>query len=99
MSGAAHLDPRGGRCHCGYSTSDNVGDDMRWKALAVVGAALMLAGLAGCTDPVIMRDPKTGETADCGSRYGVGLYALTATERIESCVREYQRQGWLRTPR
>lgn len=67
---------------------------------AMMCCALLAAiFVAGCTDPILMRDPKTGETADCGSHYGVGLYAFTANQRAEDCVRDYQREGWERVPK
>jgi hypothetical protein len=63
----------------------------------IVAIAALATLLAGCTDPIIMRDPKTGETADCGSHYGVGFYAFSANQRSITCVHDYQAQGWLRT--
>ena len=58
---------------------------------------LALVTLTACTDPIIMKNPQTGETADCGSHYGAGLYALTANDRAQACVRDFQAQGWQRT--
>lgn len=66
---------------------------MRLLVVLALGALLV-----GCTDPIKMRNPQTGMTADCGSHYGVGLYAFSANQRSEACVADYQRQGFERTP-
>jgi hypothetical protein len=64
--------------------------------------SIVCATLAGCADPIIMRNPQTGETVDCrsgeGFGYGVGQDALTSTQHAESCVDDYRAQGWLRSP-
>jgi hypothetical protein len=56
----------------------------------------VLAGviLAGCTQPLLMRNPTTGETVDCGS-----LYSYEQARREEACVRDYRAQGWVRVPK
>ena len=56
--------------------------------------------LSGCTSrAIIMRDPKTGQTADCGSRSELWLWDVTSNPgRERSCVNDYQRQGWVRAP-
>lgn len=59
---------------------------------------LILTGmlLVACTGSIIMRNPATGEVADCG---GWGIFAFQTAELERDCVEDYQRQGWQRTGR
>lgn len=68
---------------------------MKYIALLVV-----LSLIAGCTSRAItMRDPKTGQTVDCGSRSELWAWDVASNPgREESCVRDYQIQGWVRSP-
>ena len=46
-----------------------------------------------------MRDPKTGDSFDCGSRREVWAWDVAANpQREEACVRDYQLFGWVRSP-
>jgi hypothetical protein len=64
---------------------------------------LVCAALAGCTQPIILRNPQTGETVDCGPRdafgTGAGQDALTSSQHAEDCVKDYTARGWLRSPK
>ena len=58
---------------------------------------LMLAAgmLTGCAADVVMRDPRTGETAVCRE----SLMGLNPWSQKEACVGEYLTQGWNRASR
>ena len=68
--------------------------------MRLISALALLAMLAACgTDPIIMRDLKTGATFDCGSRREVWAWDVaTNPQREEACVRDYQMRGWVRSP-
>jgi hypothetical protein len=68
------------------------------RAFILLAATTLI--LAGCASPpIIMRNPATGQTADCGSRSQTWLWEVTANPGLEeSCVHDYQTQGWLRSP-
>jgi hypothetical protein len=60
--------------------------------------AWMLALLAGCsTDPVLLRHPQTGKTAQCGPYSATKSSAKIAAVELErGCIADYQRQGYER---
>jgi len=62
------------------------------SALALSGTLLVLAG---CTGPVILRDPQTGKTVQCGPDE-TEQRADVAYQRQRDCIEEYQRQGYKR---
>lgn len=77
------------------------------RKLWVFAIPIMLMGCA--TDPIVMREPATGGTYNCGSRpwapYGYGLFprpwARTANrsdqiQMAEACENEHQAWGWVR---
>ena len=57
---------------------------------------LILTGtlVVACTGSITMRNPATGEVADCGRR---GVIAFGTADLERDCVEDYQRQGWQRT--
>ncbi len=60
----------------------------------------LLALLAGCsTGSVWLKDPRTGQTEECGP-YFTSTHAWTTAgyQKLRDCVQDYQRQGWERTP-
>ena len=63
----------------------------------VRGLVLLLAAamLAGCAADVVMRNPRTGETAVCRE----SLMGLNPWSQKEACVGEYLTQGWNRASR
>jgi hypothetical protein len=61
-------------------------------ALALSGTLVVLAG---CTGPVILRDPQTGKTVQC-SPDDTGQSAEVAYQRQRDCIEDYQRQGYKR---
>jgi len=68
--------------------------------LRLIFALALLAALSACgTDPIIMRDPKTGESFDCGSRREVWTWDVASNpQRERDCVHDYQMRGWVRSP-
>lgn len=60
--------------------------------LAISGTVVFLAG---CTGPVILRDPQTGKTVQCGTD-DTGQSAEVAYQRQRDCIEEYQQQGYKR---
>ena len=72
-----------------------IGDKMRFFVLCIVALSL-----AACASPqIIMRNPTTGQTADCGSRSQMWLWEVASNPGLEeSCVHDYQAQGWMRSP-
>jgi hypothetical protein len=62
----------------------------------VVGWGCILAGmLAACTaEPVLLRNPRTGDMAKCEWHGGVG-FDPRAT--VEECARAYEQAGFVRT--
>ena len=55
----------------------------------------LLTTVAGCqSDSVRLRDPRTGQIAQCGP-YG-SYSSQTAAKEREQCVRDYQEQGYQR---
>ncbi len=68
------------------------------RYLALLGAILALSGCLS-SRPIIMRNTATGQTVDCGSQDETWLWSVaTAPGREESCVHDYQVQGWVRSP-
>jgi hypothetical protein len=53
--------------------------------------ALCLA-VAACTSAVKLRNPTTGVTAECGPYYMVGMIDR------DQCLKDYERQGFVRVP-
>lgn len=65
--------------------------------MTTIGRALVLiltGMLVACTSSIIMRNPATGEVADCG---GWGIAAFGTADLERDCVEDYQRQGWQHT--
>jgi len=60
--------------------------------LAISGTMVVLAG---CTGPVILRDPETGKTVQCGPE-DTEQSAEVAYQRQRACIEQYQRQGYKR---
>lgn len=57
-------------------------------------AIALLLLLGGCTAPVTMVNPKTGQTAQCGpyaNTWGTG-------DREAKCIDDYRSQGFVRRP-
>jgi hypothetical protein len=61
-------------------------------ALAITGTLIVLAG---CTGPVILRDPQTGKAVQCGSD-DREQRAEVAYQRERDCIANYERQGYKR---
>ncbi len=61
--------------------------------------ALACAVASCATRPIIMKDPKTGQRYDCGSRPDTWAPQQASNpRREEDCVHDYQMQGWVRAP-
>jgi hypothetical protein len=65
------------------------------SALAITGTLIVLAG---CTGPVILRDPQTGKTVHCGPDE-TEQRADVAYQHQRDCIEDYQRQGYKRVSR
>lgn len=63
---------------------------------AVLALSILL--FAGCASDVVLRNPKTSQTATCkgGSRYGLGGHF--AQQDQMRCIDDFQRQGYERVP-
>jgi hypothetical protein len=66
------------------------------KAIAALGTVLLLGG---CTTPVTLRNPTTGQTVTCGPymHEGTGQPASVA-QREARWLDDYERQGFERVP-
>ena len=55
----------------------------------------------GCTDMVYMKNPQTGQMAECGP-YWIGTATsikLDSISRMETqCINDYKEQGYVRNP-
>jgi hypothetical protein len=62
----------------------------------LLGALILIAGCGpSMSAPVKMRNPRTGETAICGSPYGATKEGPGPKYKlIRDCIEDYQRQGW-----
>jgi hypothetical protein len=61
----------------------------------IFAAALVLA-IAGCASPVVMRNPATGEMAQCEVPPMSFWGAYGQSRGIEQCAAAYERAGWER---
>lgn len=59
--------------------------------------ACLCAALAGCTETIYLRN-MAGMVATCGPYKAVGIETIANADREANCVRDYQRQGYERTP-
>lgn len=59
---------------------------------------LCLGLLAACqtTNPVLMVNPKTGQTAQCGPYDNRPLNSAAAAMRESQCIMDYKEQGFVR---
>jgi hypothetical protein len=64
-----------------------------------IGIMLLLAACASI-EPVFLKDPKTGQVAQCTSTSGGGFAPLvnawTAQHEIDTCSAAYQRMGYVK---
>jgi hypothetical protein len=64
----------------------------------VIKRMMMLATLVllltGCGHAVVMRNPETGEVAQCNIEAGLGSFGQTIANQV--CVDAYERVGWER---
>jgi PBP1b-binding outer membrane lipoprotein LpoB len=58
-------------------------------------AAGMAVLLTGCMSPVVLRDPATGQVAQCNASAG-GFFPIIGQHQIDTCVESYERMGWKR---
>jgi hypothetical protein len=61
---------------------------------------LLLCGLVGgCTSGIKLRNPQTGQVAECGPYQIEGLgQPASVAQREARCLDDYQRQGFVRAP-
>lgn len=55
----------------------------------------ILIGLVGCASPLILRDPASGQVAQCTSSTP-GIFPIIAQNEIDKCAAAYERMGWKR---
>jgi len=68
------------------------------STLALSGTLLVLAGCT-YTQPVILQNPQTGETVQCGPYEGPFAYGKQWVYLQEgSCIEDYWRRGYERVP-
>jgi hypothetical protein len=65
--------------------------------LVVLCSWLVFVACGGLTKPVLMRNPKTGETGKCGP-YPTGPRGAMSYQKERDCISDFQRQGWERVP-
>jgi hypothetical protein len=60
----------------------------------------LLIALSSCTTETIhMRNPVTGQVAECGGHpLAFPIYATIASTHDAECVRDYKEQGFVRSP-
>jgi hypothetical protein len=70
------------------------------RLLLIAGMAIVLSG---CVDSevFVMKDPKTGQVARCGStEHGASFFPIIQTKidntSAESCAKGYEAAGWQR---
>jgi hypothetical protein len=61
------------------------------RSILIVAASAL--ALAGCESTVVLRNPETGEIAQCTTE---GNGSLLARREVELCAAAYQRAGWER---
>jgi len=68
--------------------------------LNTVAVCLAVLCLVACAPiPVVqMRNPRTGETAKCGSGPWSSIQRGGALTWQRECIEDFQRQGWERAP-
>lgn len=64
---------------------------MIWRAL------VLLLLLGGCTTAVTMRHPD-GRVVKCGPYDARPINSFSSAQREQSCIQDYQRQGFERAP-
>jgi hypothetical protein len=62
--------------------------------MKMIISLLILGLLAGCTSPITMRNPVTGQVAECGPYTNT----WTTPAREGRCISDFQRQGFVRMP-
>lgn len=71
-----------------------MGAAMKWAAIGLVLC------LGACTEAMYMKDPATGQVAECGGHWLLfPIYATVASTHDGECVKDYKEQGWTRVPR
>jgi hypothetical protein len=63
-----------------------------------VTALTLFAAASACGTDLLMHDPKTGDSFECGSRGEVSAWDLAAnSQREEACVRDSRLRGRVRS--
>ena len=70
-----------------------MGTRVRYLALGLVIVAASM--VSGCATDVVMRNPRTGETATCRA----SLAGLNPWSQQEGCIGDHIAGGWVRTER
>lgn len=59
--------------------------------IRISAAVLILMALAACGRTIVLRNPETGEMAQCTAAHGTG-----GIPEAERCADAYQSAGWVR---
>ena len=65
----------------------------RVRYLALVLVIVMASVVSGCATDVVMRNPRTGETATCRA----SLAGFNPWSQQEACIGDHITGGWVRT--
>ena len=65
---------------------------MRPAILPVI-AVIVAAALFGCSDSIIMKDPRTAQTTACAV---TGMSQSLVDMATEYCAKAYEKAGWVR---
>jgi hypothetical protein len=63
------------------------------RSLVLVVVIILAAVVGGCATDVVMRNPRTGETATCSA----SLAGLNPWSQQEACIGDHIAGGWVRT--
>ena len=55
-----------------------------------------LAALCGCVPPAVLKDPVTGQVAQCAPSSPPALFPIIAHHEVSACASTYERLGWQR---
>jgi len=65
----------------------------RVRYLALVLVIVVASVVSGCATDIVMRNPRTGETATCRA----SLAGLNPWSQQEACIGDHIAGGWVRT--
>jgi hypothetical protein len=69
----------------------STGGDYQMRQSIIAITTLLLLG--ACTANIVLKNPETGELAQCSTE---GHYGYFAIKQAEQCATAYQKEGWKR---